>query len=182
MVTKRKLTVQDVFTMGETGVIAPDERVELIDGELYTMTPPSSQHAGHVDWLSKRLERTYGDRAIVRTQNPLTLGKHRLLEPDLALAYPKASLYLDAHPTAEDIFLAVEVSLSSLAFDKERKLPAYAEAGVPELWIVDVERGQTEVYWEPLQNSYRHRSLVSRNENVAPKAFSEVGIFVFPQL
>ena len=182
MVTKLKFTVDDVFAMGELGILAPDERVELIDGEIYTMTPPSSQHAGHVDWLSKRLERAYGDRAIVRTQNPLTLDKHRLLEPDVALAYPKASRYLDAHPTAEDIFLAVEVSLSSLAFDKETKLPAYAEAGVPELWIVDVANELAEVYWEPNGNRYRYSLIVRRGEKVAPRAFSEIEIAVFPPL
>ena len=166
--------------MGAAGIIAPDERVELIDGELYTMTPPSSQHAGHVKWLAKQLERAYGDDVIVSTQDPLTLDKHRLLEPDLALLRPKDSFYIDAHPTAEDTFLAIEVSLSSLMFDKERKLPRYAEAGVPELWIVDVERGQTEIYQEPFGNSYRHRLLVQRGEKVAPRAFSETEVIVFP--
>ena len=166
--------------MSEVGVLSPDERVELIDGELYTMTPPSSQHAGHVNWLAKQLERAFGDSAIVSTQNPLILSEYRLLEPDLTLLRPKNSFYIDAHPTAADVLLAVEVSLTSLSFDREKKLPLYAEAGVSELWIVDVEHELVEVYWEPAGNRYRYSLLVRRGEKVAPRAFSEAEISVLP--
>ena len=178
---KRKLTVDNVLSMSESGIFAPDERIELIDGDLFfTMTPPSSQHAGHVDWLSKQLERACGDSAVVRTQNPLVLDENHLVEPDLALVRPRDSFYIDVHPTARDAFLAVEVSLSSLAFDKEKKLPVYAEVGVPELWIVDVEHELAEVYWKPVGDRYRYSLVVQRGEKVAPRAFPEKEITVFP--
>lgn len=182
MVAKRKLTVDDVLAMSESGIFAPDERIELIDGELYTTTPSSSQHAGHLKWLIIQLESIPRSRAIPSIQDPLTLNEHRLLEPDIALLYPKDSFYIDTHPTAEDTLLAVEISLSSLAFDKEKKLPAYAEAGVNELWIVDVANGLAEVYWEPDGNRYRHSLTVRRGEKVAPRAFPEIEIVVLPPL
>ena len=166
--------------MGEVGVLSLDERVELIDGELYTMTPPSSQHASRVKWLAKQLERACGDHAIISIQDPLILNDYRLLEPDLTLLRPEDSFYESAHPTAKDTFLAIEVSLSSLTFDKEKKLPVYAEAGVPELWIVDVMHELVEVYWEPAGNRYRYSLLVQRGEKVAPRAFPEAEISVLP--
>ena len=182
MVTKYKFTVDDLFAIdgAETGL--PKRRVELLDGEIFVTSLPNSRQSGHVMWLHKALRDAFGERTIVSVRHPLILNEYCLLEPDLALLYPKDNFYMDAHPTPEDTLLAVEVSLSSLAFDREKKLPAYAEAGVPELWIVDVERGQTEVYYEPLRNNYRHRSLVPRGEEVAPRAFLEVEISIFPPL
>jgi Uma2 family endonuclease len=85
MISKRKLTVDDVLAMGEAGLIAPDERVELIEGELYTMTSPSSRRAAHVDRLMKTLERAYGEEVIVRVQSPIELSKHSSPEPNIAL-------------------------------------------------------------------------------------------------
>jgi Uma2 family endonuclease len=173
MITPRKLTVEDVLAMGEIGLIAPDERVELIDGILYTMTPPSCKHAAHVDRLLKALERSYGDRAIVRVQSPVRLSTEALLEPDLTLLRPRGDFYEDAYPESADILLVVEVGLSSLPFDREKKLPAYALAGVPEVWLVDLEGKQVEVYREPLGTRYRHRLLVEPGENVAPAMLPE---------
>jgi len=170
MVTKRKLTVEDIFAMGETGLIAPDERVELIDGELYTMTPPSSQHAGTVKRLAKRFERSFGDRTIVSVQDPLILGEHHLVEPDLALLKPDETFYTDRHPNADDALLVVEVSVSSLQFDREQKLPTYAGAGIPEVWIVNVADQKLEVYREPQGDLYRHRLLLNLDEAVTPVA------------
>ncbi len=133
-------------------------------------------------WLNKVLQEAYEESAIISVRHPLILNEYCLLEPDLALLHPKDNFYMDAHPTAEDTLLAVEVSLSSLAFDKEKKLPAYAEAGVPELWIVDVANGLAEVYWEPDGNRYRYSLIVRRGEKVAPRAFPEVEVAVFPVL
>ena len=182
MVTKYKFTVDDLFAIdgAETGL--PRKRVELLDGEIFVTSLPSSRQSGRVMWLNKALQGACKESASISVRHPLILNEHCLLKPDLALLSPKDNFYMDAHPTAKDTLLAIEVSLSSLAFDKEKKLPAYAEAGVPELWIVDVERGRTEVYYEPLRNNYRHRSLVPRGEEVAPRAFPEIEIAVFPPL
>lgn len=181
MITKRKLTVSDFLAMGEAGLFAPDERVELLDGEVYTMSPPSSQHAGLVKRLTKLLEGAFGDRAVLSVQDPLILDDYRLTEPDLALLKPSTSFYTERHPQAEDTLLVVEVSRSSLNFDKTEKLPRYAEAGVPEVWIVDLDAQLLEVYREPTGRSYRQRILFYPGEEVTPSAFAGgAGVIVLP--
>ncbi len=179
MVVKRKLTVADFLLMGETGVFAPDERVELLDGEIYTVSPPSPQHAGMVKRIAKLLEQAYGDRCVVSVQDPLVLSDHRLTEPDLALLKPNASFYTDRHPQAEDALLVIEVSRTSLNFDKTEKLPRYAESGIAEVWIIDVDAKVLEVHREPFGRVYRQRVLFYPSETVQPLVFAETaGIVV----
>jgi Uma2 family endonuclease len=181
MIAKRKLSVADFLLMGESGVFAPDERVELLDGEIYTMSPPSSQHAGMVKRLAKLLEQTYGERCIVSVQDPLVLNEYRLTEPDIALLRQKPSFYAEAHPQADDALLVVEVSRSSLNYNKTEKLPQYSEAGIAEVWIVDVDAGLLEVYREPVGRTYRQRTLIYPGEPVQPLAFEDkTGIIVLP--
>ncbi len=182
MITKRKLTVSDFLQMGEMGLFAPDERVELLDGEVYTVSPPSSRHASIVKRLGKLLERSLGDRAVISVQDPLILNDYRLTEPDLALLKLSDTFYSERHPQAEDALLVVEVSRSSLNYDKTEKLPRYAEAGIPEVWIVDVDAQLLEVYLEPTGHSYRRRTLFYPGEEVTPLAFAGgAGIVVLPR-
>lgn len=179
MVVKRKLTVADFLLMGETGVFAPDERLELLDGEIYTVSPPSPQHAGMVKRIAKLLEQAYGDRCVVSVQDPLVLSDHRLTEPNIALLKPNASFYSDRHPQAEDALLVIEVSRTSLNFDKLEKLPRYAESGIAEVWIVDVDANMLEVHREPFGRVYRQRALFYPSETVQPLVFTETaGIVV----
>jgi Uma2 family endonuclease len=172
MITLRKLTVKDVLAMGEVGLIAPDERIELHEGELYTMSPPSSRHAGLVNRLVEQLG-PYRERATVSVQNPLELSEHTLYEPDIALLKRRDDFYQADYPHAEDVFLVIEVGLSSIHDDRERKLPLYAKSGVAEVWLVDVEAQRVEVYREPVREAYRQRLLVYPGECLRPLAFSE---------
>lgn len=179
MIAKRKLSVADFLLMGETGVFAPDERVELLDGEIYTVSPPSPQHAGMVKRVAKLLEQAYGDRCVVSVQDPLVLDDYRLTEPDIALLKPNASFYTDRHPQAEDALLVVEVSRTSLNYDKTEKLPRYAEAGIAEVWIINVDAELLEVHREPFGRVYRQRILFYPSETVQPLVFAETtGIVV----
>ena len=180
MVVKRKLTTADFLAMGELGLFAPDERVELIDGEVYTVSPPSSRHAAATNRLAERLGK-YSARAIVQVQNPVRLGEHTVREPDIALLKRRDDFYEAAHPTARDVLLVVEVSITTLRSDRLSKLPIYARAGVPEVWIVDVDANVLEVYREPVRGSYRQRTLFYPGEAVAPSAFTEAaGIVALP--
>jgi len=181
MIAKRKLSVADFLLMGETGVFAPDERVELLDGEIYTMSPPSSKHAAWVDRVMKALERTCGDRAIVRVQSPVGLLVDSAPEPDVAVLAPKDDFYETELPGAQDVYLVVEISLSSLGYDRTTKLSSYARAGVPEVWIVNPDEGQLEVHREPVPVSgrYRVRLLLGLDEAVTPAAVPEASQVVF---
>jgi len=140
--------------MGEVGILAPDARVELIDGELIDMPPIGPRHAAIVDTLARLLVRAAGDWGIVRTQGPIALGPHSEPLPDLALLKPQAQRYFDAHPRPADVLLVIEVADSSLRFDRDVKTPLYAEHGVPEVWVIAVEDRRLTRYRDPQRGAY----------------------------
>jgi len=142
--------------MGEVGILAPDARVELIDGEIIDMPPIGHRHAAIVDTLAALLIRAVGDVGIVRTQGPVELGRRSQPQPDLALLKPRAGGYFDAHPRAADVLLVIEVADSSLAFDRDVKTPLYAEHGVPEVWVIAVEERRLTRYGDPVRGTYTH--------------------------
>lgn len=152
---KRLFTVADYHRMAEYGILGGNERVELIEGEIIEMNPIGSPHAACVKRLTRLLVRAAGDRAIVGIQDPVQLGDLSEPQPDIALLKPRSDFYGDAHPGPEDILLLVEVADSTLAYDRNRKLPLYARSGVPEAWIVDLESRVIEVYRNPSSEGYR---------------------------
>jgi len=141
-------------------------RLELLDGEVYEMAPIGSEHAGLVTYLAKRLELYYGDRALVYVQNPLLLSPTSLPQPDLALLRPREDFYRTRLPQPEDVLLLVEVSPSTRELDEGVKLPLYAQAGIPEVWLVGTDT--LEVHREPKGSRYRLRLLLELGEAVAP--------------
>ena len=127
----------------------------------------------------KALEHTCGDRAIVRVQSPVGLSPDSAPEPDVAVLAPEGDFYETELPSAEDVYLAVETSLSSLGYDRSTKLSIYARAGVPEVWIVNVDEGQLEVHREPQNGFYRVRLLLRLGEPVTPAAVPDALQIVF---
>jgi Uma2 family endonuclease len=149
-----RLTVADYYRMAEVGILAPDARVELIDGEIIDMAPPGSSHAGTVDYLLSILGKAVRDRANVRVQNPVRLSEYSEPQPDLTLLRPRDDFYRAHHPRAEDVLLIVEVAASSLRFDRKKKVPLYARHGVPEVWLVDLGGQRLVRYRSPEQGTY----------------------------
>jgi Uma2 family endonuclease len=136
---RHRLTVDDYYRMAEVGILAPDARVELIDGEIIDMAPPGSPHASVVHRLNEVLVRAVGDRATVLVQNPVRLSGYSEPQPDLALLRRREDFYGERHPRPADVLLIIEVAASSLRFDRDTKLPLYAEHGIPEVWLVDLQ-------------------------------------------
>jgi len=133
-VRRHRLTVDDFHRMGEAGILRADERVELIDGEVIDMAPIGSNHAGTVGFLAKRLERAVGDSAVVFVQNSLLLTASSEPQPDIMLLKPRTDFYRSAHPHPEDVLLIVEVADTTLAYDRDIKVPLYARHAIPEAW------------------------------------------------
>lgn len=154
LLKRHRLTVDDYGRMGEAGVFAPDARVELIDGEVIDRAPIGTRHAAAVTRLDHLLQRAVGDRAIVRSQNPLRLGDRSEPEPDLQLLLPRADFYASAHPAAGDVLLLIEVADSSVRYDREIKLPLYARHGIAEVWLVDLEAGMLRFFRGPQGERY----------------------------
>ncbi|MBA3474042.1 MAG: Uma2 family endonuclease [Rubrobacter sp.] len=142
-ITRHCFTVEEYHKMGEAGVFPEDDRVELIDGEVVEMSLIGWRHARCVGRLTMALARLAGDRYVVGVQNPLTISEYGEPWPDLALHEEPPPGRL---PAPEDVLLVVEVSDTTLACDKDVKLPRYARAGIPEVWIVDLRGELVEVH------------------------------------
>jgi hypothetical protein len=148
---KRLFTVVEYHRMAEAGILGEDDRVELLEGEIVQMGPIGSRHASCV----KRLVDIFiplqvGRKVILSVRDPIELGEHSEPQPDLTVLKPRPDFYAKAHPGPADVFLLVEVAdLSacnaqagtSAAYDRDMKVPLYAQAGVPEVWVVDVAVG-----------------------------------------
>jgi hypothetical protein len=145
--------------MIRAGILAEDDPVELLEGEVVRRMPTGSSHAGTVKRLNRLLSRLVGEAAIISIQDPLALGEFSEPEPDLMLLRPRADFYADAHPTAEDVLLVVEVADTSLAADLEIKVPLYAGHGVREVWLVDLEHRRVLTYRDPAGGRYREEHV-----------------------
>ena len=160
---KHRFTVEEYHRMGEAGVL-DEARVELIDGEIYNMSPINSPHSGTVKWLNRLLNRLLGDEFIISIQDPITLNSLSEPEPDVAILKMREDFYTDSHPQPEDVLLLIEVADTSLEKDKRVKLPNYAQAGISEVWIMDINEQCIEVYTHPREDTYRNKSTYLINE------------------
>ena len=162
-IPRHRFTVDDFARLGEAGIFAEDDRVELIDGEIRDMTPIGPPHAWIVNRLIRKLVLYLADRAWVSAQNPLRLDGHTEPQPDLVVARGGGDDYAERHPEAGDVLLVVEVADSSLRYDRAEKMPRYARAGIPEAWLVDVTGRAVTVCTVPGSGGYA-RERVFRPE------------------
>ncbi|MFZ4791589.1 MAG: Uma2 family endonuclease [Candidatus Competibacteraceae bacterium] len=175
---RHRWTVSDFQRLSETGLLAPDARLELIEGELFEIAPIGCFHAGTVGILDRLFARAVADTAIIHVQNPILLGDGSEPQPDLLLLRPHPDYYLSEHPQAKDVLLLIEVSDSTVAFDRKTKVPLYARHGIPEVWlVVGPQRRHIEVYRDPQPEigSYQTR-LRLRQGRLTPVLLPEVEI------
>jgi Uma2 family endonuclease len=157
---RHKITVDEYYRMAEEGLLAPDARVELIEGEIIPMPPIGTVHAARTTYITRQLFRALGEHVGIRTQNPMRLSEHTETEPDVVLTVAMEDEFLHRHPTPPDTLLVIEVSHSTLRYDKETKLPLYAKSGVPEVWIVNIPGQCIDVYRRPHGNRYELESRI----------------------
>lgn len=165
-ISRHHFSVDDLDRMIVAGVLSEDGRVELIDGEIVEMTPVGSQHAGCVKTLNHLLSIAVGGRLVVSVQDPVRLSHDSQPQPDVAVLRARDDFYRSSHPTAADVLLLVEVADTSLAIDRGAKLPLYAQAGIPEVWIVDLVAGRLEAYSEPSAEGYRLQRVRTRGDHL----------------
>jgi Uma2 family endonuclease len=154
--TIRRFTRDEYYRMAEAGLFR-DERVELLDGEIITMSPQNTVHASTVYRLVHILERLIGTTTCVRGQLPIVLHDRSEPEPDVSVCAPDPHDYSHAHPRADQVRLVIEVADSSLTYDRTRKAQAYAASGIPEYWIVNLIDRQVEVLTDPDPGAQRYR-------------------------
>lgn len=170
---RHRLSVEEYRRMGEHGIIAPDARVELIDGEIIEMVPIGPAHAGIVDHLTRLLVRAVEDDAIVRVQNPMELSNRSQPQPDLQLLIPRDDYYKRAQPRPKDVLLSIEVADSSLAYDRDVKLSLYARHGIVECWLVDVTGMRITRCHGAGRDGYARQEPVADLHAVAPLALPD---------
>ncbi|MDN5748625.1 MAG: Uma2 family endonuclease [Pseudonocardia sp.] len=169
-----RFTVEQFERMGEVGVLDPEVRYELLDGEIVVMSPIGPKHAGVVNRSARRFFDRFDGLATVMVQNPIRLLPSSEPQPDLVVARERHDFYESAHPTAEDTLLVVEVADSSLRSDRLVKVPIYARQGVPELWIVDIAARVVHIHTEPTANGYRTVRSARGDEVIAPQSVAGV--------
>jgi Uma2 family endonuclease len=160
---RHRLTVEEYYRMAEVGLLSRDVRVELIDGEIVDRAPIGSRHAAAVNLLAERLIRGLGERAIVSIQAPVKLDLHSEPQPDLAVLRTQADRYADAHPGPKDVLLLIEVSDTTLEFDRTVKAGLYARHRIPALWVVDLAHDALRVYREPREGGYADVSVANED-------------------
>lgn len=166
-IPRHRLTVADFRRMGEVGILGPDDRVELIAGEIIDMSPIGSLHAALVARLASVLVQRVGETAIVWTQNPLALDDTSQPQPDVAVLRPRADFYAAAHPGPADALLVIEVADATLSFDLDVKVPLYAVSGIPEVWVIEAESRRAHVFRRPDGGRYAERHVVEADGEVS---------------
>jgi Uma2 family endonuclease len=175
-ITRRRFTVHDYHRMGEAGILHEDDRVELIEGQIVEMAAIGTRHFTCVNHLNRLLVRGVGDAAIVSVQNPVRLDEHTEPQPDLTVL--RVRDYRESLPVPEDVLLLIEVSDTTLAYDRGVKLPLYARAGIREVWIVDLVGEVIERHTDPSEDGYRHTERARQGGEIEPAALPELSISV----
>ena len=174
----REWTREEMYRAAEAGVFRPDERLELIDGQLVTkMSPQGNPHIICVLLIDDWLDDQTGDEYHTRTQTSIALGPRDEPEPDVLVVRGKPRDY-DALPRPDQIALLVEVGDSTLSRDRRLKVPRYAVAGIEEVWLVDVEGRRLEVYREPSGDSYGVVTILAEGKRVSPLFRPEASVTV----
>jgi Uma2 family endonuclease len=176
---KRLFTRDEYYAMAEAGILKPEDRVELLEGEIYRMTPIGNRHAGCVNRLVGAFAPLLAThRAVLSPQNPVDLTDISELQPDLALLRPRDDFYGEGHPTPADVLLLVEVADSSLGLDRDTKIPLYARCGIAETWLVNLPKNLLEVHRAPGRDGYRTVQRLQRGDRIAPLVFPDLEIEV----
>ena len=162
----RKFTVAEYYRMADAGVLSPEERVQLIEGEIIVMPPIGPGHASGVALSISAFSRQAGEQFIVQVQNPLRMDDGSEPEPDVMLVRPRADYYATAHPTPADTFVVLEVSDSTLEYDRGRKANLYGRAGIAQTLVLNLPEDCIEDFTEPGPEGYGRHIIRRRGEKI----------------
>src|SRR5712692_3167368 len=172
-IARHRFTWDEYHKMAETGILAPTQRVELIEGEIVDMTPIGRRHVACVARLTHIFVRGVGDRAVVLVQSPLRLAEHSEPQPDLVVLHPRADFYAERDAGPRDVLLVIEVADTSEHYDRHVKVPLYAQHGIPEVWLVDLTAGSVTAYRQPGAEGYEQTIVARGHDELRPLAFPD---------
>lgn len=172
----RRFNVEEYHRMAEAGILGEDDRVELVGGELVEMAPIGGPHLSCVVALTHLLVDQSRGRWFVSVQNPVRLSGRDEPEPDLSLLKAKPSSRTQGPPGPEDVLLMMEVSETTLSYDRNVKLGLYARAGIPEVWIVDLKSRKVEVYFVASPDGYRESRSFGPDEQAVSETVDGLSV------
>ncbi len=178
VLTRRRFNVEEYHRMGEAGILSEGERVELIEGDIVMMTPIGPPHASSVARLNRVFSSRLAERVTVWIQNPVRIPPGSEFQPDLALLRPRFDFYAKSHPEPADVFLLIEVADTTVETDRRVKIPLYARAGIPEVWLLNLNENRVEVCRQPTSDGYREALSFSRGQALSPGAFPDLTLHV----
>ena len=176
--TSHRFTRDGYYRMAEAGVFEPDARVELLDGEIVETSPIGPRHSWVVAELHSFFAKQFGDRVFCFSQSPLAIDETTEPQPDVMLIKPRAGLSPEEHPTPADVLLLIEVADTSLELDRGEKLRLYAEAGIREYWIIDLNRRVLIVHRQPKDAEYASVQQYDGDARVSPEALADAELAV----
>ncbi|WP_026733424.1 Uma2 family endonuclease [Fischerella sp. PCC 9605] len=177
----KRFTLAEYHRLAELGFFHEDDRIELINGEIIQMVAKGKAHETCLRNLLRELPRLVGDRATLQSQAPITLPPNSEPEPDFAIVKNRNDNYLSGHPEPTDVLLVIEVADSSLDYDRDVKMPLYAQAGISDYWIFNLGDNYLEYYSQPYQNhqgkyGYLNKRIVLSNQVISLPFFPDLSL------
>lgn len=172
------ITVEVYHLMAERGAFHPDDRVELVGGRIFDMSPVGSNHARCVKFLNAFLSGHLAGRFIISVQDPIILDDESEPEPDIAVLQHVDDFYKNELPHSKDVFLIIEVADTSVEFDRSVKFQRYAQAGISEAWLIDLINDRVEVHYDPQDSAYSSSKTYQRGEDVVSETQLEIKLSV----
>ena len=174
----RQITVEEYDQMIESGVFDENDRVELLNGAIVEKMPKGKKHSAATDRIAKFLDRQFNEYFFVRNQNPIWLSEFSEPEPDIVLAVLREDEYENSHPTPDEIYLILEVSDSTLNYDRNTKGEAYARAGIRQYLVLNVQEKTLEDYREPGADGYGSKQTHRAGQTFNLVAFPDISLNV----
>ena len=170
----RKFTAQEYHLMAEVGILTPEDKVELIQGEIITMSPVGLKHAATIKRFNSLLTYQLQNQAIIGVQDPIQLDNLSEPQPDISLLKMRSDFYESSIPTAQDILALIEVSDSTIKYDLEVKLPLYGSNNIPEIWLVNLNDQSLTIYRNPEKGYYQNQQILGSHQTASFLAFPQL--------
>lgn len=167
----RLWTVKEYHQMAASGIFHPEERVELIAGQIIKMSAKGTAHSSSVGRIDKLLQNLLAQLAWIRKEDPIQLDDASEPEPDIAVVRIDPLDYADHHPTPSEVYLMIEVADSSFKYDREIKGKVYAQSGIADYWVLDVNDRKLHVFREPSSEGYQSEVIFSEDASCSPLQF-----------
>ena len=172
--TRRRFTVAEYYAMADAGILFENDRTELLHGDVIAMPPIGDWHAASVKLFANTMPPALQGRAMIAVRDPVRLDENSEPQPDVMLLLWRDDFYGGGHPGPADVLLLIEVSDTTVDYDRNEKLPLYAQAGIPEAWIVNRPAGRIEAHTDPSGNEYTTVRYFGPGETIAPQAFPDI--------